>query len=225
MNNKSLININKQIYIKDLNILRIIKLTKIPKLLDKNNLTLLALLNYFQKRFASKPFIINFHNLQKTFCNPPYNTINIISKLNNLPHLLGISGQRDKNGKIISKVKPQEFLDGVLYQWILINAHENFNLDFEKIEVFSWITQTLSNPSYILTKDAIRRTNTKFNSDLIFIRKILCSDKYAFHIVGLKNESYNNFAFISQFAISKNRFNRINIMFDLKKAIYNFYKK
>jgi hypothetical protein len=87
------------------------------------------------------------------------------------------------------------------------------------------MTQTLSNPTYILTKDAINNDKTKYNADLIFIRRVLHSDKYAFHIVGLKNESYNNFTFVSQFAIKTNRYNRINIMFNLKKAIYNFYKK
>jgi len=112
-----------------------------------------------------------------------------------------------------------------LYQWILINSHKDFEIDFEKLEVFSWISQTLLNPTYILPSSAIRTSSTKFNADLIFIRKIIYSDKYAFHIIGLKDENSSNFAFKSQFAITKKRYYRIKKMFNLEKAIYNFYKE
>jgi len=85
--------------------------------------------------------------------------------------------------------------------------------------------QTLSSPTYILLSNAINSTETNFNADIIFIRRILHSDKYAFHLVGLKNENNDNFAFKSQFAISRNRQYRIKKMFDLEKAVYNFYKE
>ena len=57
------------------------------------------------------------------------------------------------------------------------------------------------------------------------MRKIFYSDKYAFHIVGLKNEKNNDFAFKSQFAISKKRYYRIKKMFNLEKAVYDFFKE
>nr|MBL0722072.1 hypothetical protein [Sulfurovaceae bacterium] len=152
-------------------------------------------------------------------------TILISSKINNFPHLIGVSGVRNETGELIAKTKPKEFLDGVLYQWILLDAHTNYMIDYEKLEVFSWISQTLSNPTYILPNSAIVKRNTKFDADLIFIRKILYSDKYAFHIIGLKDEDGTNYAFKSQFAITKNRHYRLIKMFDLKKAIYDFYKE
>ena len=138
--------------------------------------------------------------------------------------MVGIKGERDFMGKVITKSKPRKFLDGVLYQWLLINNLEDFVLDFEKVETFHWIWQTLLMPTYILPRESINSKNTKFNADLIFVKRILQSPKYSFHIVGLKHESSNKFTLISQFPISKERFNRIRFMFDIKKANYNFYK-
>ncbi len=221
---KLLLDINKKKYENSKEIIEFIKSARIPNLINKNKITLLALLNFFQKRFTLKPFYIDIDEKIENRNKLSHPSINIISKLNNFPHLIGISGLRDKTGKLISKSKPREFLDGVLYQWLLINSYEDYMLDLEKLEVFSWMTQTLSNPTYILTREAIRENNTKIKADLIFIRRIFSSNKYSFHIVCLKNESQNNYAFVSQFAIVTKRFYRIEKMFDLGKAIYNFYK-
>jgi hypothetical protein len=98
-------------------------------------------------------------------------------------------------------------------------------LDEEKLEVIPWMHQTLLNPTYILPSSAIKKDGTKFDADLIFIRKILYSQKYAFHLIGLKNEKGSNFAFKSQFAISKDRYYRLKKMFDINNAIFDFYKE
>mgnify|MGYP000748202639 CR=1 FL=1 len=220
---KILIEVNQQKYRNSVEIIKYIKSIKIPLLINRYNITLLSLLLYFQKIFTTKPFYININNFNIKYIN--FEKINIRSKINNFPHLIGISGVRNELGIITSKEKPKKFIDGVIYQYILMESHDNYKIDFEKLEVFSWITQTLSNPTYILTKDAINTKNTKLSADFIFIRKVMHSDKYAFHVIGLKHENTNNFAFISQFAISKKRYYRINLMFDLKKAVYSFYNK
>ena len=209
-----LVDLNKKKYINTKQTINLIQRTKIPTLLNHKNLTLMALLNFFLKRFVAKKFSINLD----------LDTIYIVSKPQNFPHLIGIKSLRDKDGNIINKTKPREFLDGVLYQWVLMNNYTGFDIDFEKLEVFSWMTQTLSNPTYILNKNAIKKKATKFNADLVFIRKVFHSDKYAFHIVGLKRENNNNFAFISQFAIKKRSYLRLYSMFNIKKAFFDFYK-
>lgn len=219
-----LLEINKEKYKITKNIVKYIETTKIPTFLNINDISLMALLDYFQKKFVKKSFIIN---LDKYFISNKleFNTINIISKINNFPHLLGVNGIRDNNGEVLSKIKPKEFLDGILYQWILINAHNNYKIDYEKLEVLSWLGQTLSNPTYILSNEAINKNNTRFNADLIFIRKVTHSDKYAFHIIGLKQEKNENYTFVSQFPISKKRYHRLKIMFDLSNCLYSFYQK
>ena len=220
-----LIDINKQKYTISQKIINYINDTKIPNKLIKQKITLLTIMDFFQKKFVLKKFYIDTSQFKGINIDIlPSKIIFVVSKINNLPHLLGVSAQRDKDGIVLSKIRPRKFLDGVLYQWILIDSHINYNIDFEKLEVFPWISQTLSNPTYILTKEAINIDNTKFMADLIFIKAIWDSDKYSFHIVGLKSENGSgNFAFVSQFAITKKRYYRIKLMFDFSKSIYSFY--
>lgn len=218
-----LIDTNKKKHIDSEKIIKLISNTKIPNYIPKDHTTLFALLNYFQKKYVFKKFILEFQvdSFQK---KSPWNKVVVTNKLNNLPHLLGVKGERDSSGTVISKSKPRKFLDGVLYQWLLMNNLEDFVIDFEKLEVIPWVWQTLVMPTYILPREAIRKENTKFNADLIFIKRVYNSSQYAFHLVGLKLESGNNFTIVSQFPISKQRFNRINYLFDTKKAYYDFYK-
>jgi hypothetical protein len=178
---------------------------------------------YFQKKYVFKNFLLylEYETFQR---KTPWNKMNIVNKLSNFPHLLGVKGERDINGNVISKSKPRNFLDGVLYQWLLINDLENFIIDFEKLEVLPWIWQTLVMPTYILPKESIKKENTKFNADMIFVKRVFNSSKYSFHLVGLKHEDGNNFTITSQFPITKERFHRIKSMFDINKAYYNFYK-
>jgi hypothetical protein len=219
--------INKKKYLNAKDIVNNIRYTKSPYILNTDDITLLALMDFFQKKYVVNTFHVEIGKKisQQEKLKREWRSIDIISKLNNFPHLIGISGIRDKSGEIISRAKPKEFLDGVLYQWILLTYHAGYALDKEKLEVFSWMHQTLLNPTYILLSSAIKTEKTKFRADLIFIRKILFSQKYAFHIIGLKNEKNSNFAFKSQFAVTKNRHYRIEKMFDLKKAIFDYYKE
>jgi len=190
-----------------------------PNTMDINHITLFALLDYFNQSFIAKNFIINIGK----YTHLSNNTKIILHlKLNNFAHLVGIRSILTMPNNTISKKIPKTFLDGILYQWILINNYEPYKIDIEKLEVFSWMKQTLSNPTYILTEDAIRKENTKFKADLIFIRQISNSNKYAFHIVGLKYENSNIYTIVSQFAIKLNRYKRIEVLFNLKKAFYIF---
>lgn len=218
-----LIHVNKKKYKSAQEIINYIKSIKMPLLIDKSQITLLALLDFFQKEYVLKHYILDLSELNIDR-NLLEQKIKINSKINNFPHLIGVKVLRDKFGNIISRIKPKEFLDGVFYQWILLSSYEGFTLDFEKLEVFSWLEKTLWNPSYILPKAAINTNKTKFSADLIFIRRILFSSKYSFHIVGLRKEINGNFAFVSQFAIKKSQHHRIKKMFNLKKRIFNFYE-
>jgi hypothetical protein len=217
-----MLDINKLEYNHTKDILQYIKNTKMPILIKKENITLLALIDYFNQSFIAKRFIINMgkytqlNNTAKIF---------IDAKLNNFPHLVGISTFKVMKNNTISKKIPKTFLDGVLYRWILIDDHKYYDIDFEKVEVFSWIKQTLVNPTYILSQDSIRKENTKFNADIIFIKRIIGSSKFVFHIVGIKRQKLDEYTFVSQFAIRKDRYKGIESMFDLTKAFYTFNKK
>lgn len=200
-----------------------IKSLTIPNKINQDTITLFSLLLYFQKKYVLKTFELNFNfdSFQKKL---PWNNLRIKNKLSNFPHLIGVRGERDLSGNIISKSKPKKFLDGVLHQSILMNSFDDFIIDFEKLEVFSWIWQTLVMPTYIITQNEINRNHTKLNADIIFVKRIFNSNKYVFHIVALKKETNNDFTIISQFAIKNECFNRIKLMFDIKNASYNFYK-
>ena len=215
--------VNKSKYYSSMDILNYILNVKSPSVLDINKVTLLALLEFFQKKFIFKNFVLEFLDIQNFKSKIPWNYANIVVKPNNFPHLLGVKSERDEGGNILSTNIPRYFFDGVFHQWVLLDSRQGFDIDSEKLEVFTWIRQTLTIPTYILLSSAINNKKTKFMADLIFIRKIHNS-KYSYHIVGLKNERDNNFALVSQFPIDKYRENRIYELFNLKKAIYNFYK-
>lgn len=221
-----LLSINKNKYENAKEIIKYIKSIRSPQQISKLKITLLSLMNFFQKTYVTNTFKVNLSKIPENIrVKLDWQSVNIISKINNFPHLIGISGLRDIQGNIISRAKPREFLDGVLYQFILLHSHADYILDSEKLEVFPWMHQTLSNPTYILDSSAINPEGTKFHADLIFIRRIFNSDKYIFHIIGLKNESGTNFTFKSQFAITRDRQYRLKKMFDLDKAIFDFYKR
>jgi len=221
-----LLDINKNKHNTAKEIIHYVKSIRSPQQIDLSKVTLLTLMDFFQKTYVNKTFKVKLREIPKDILKKSgYSELNIISKINNFPHLIGVGALRDNSGKVISRAIPRNFLDGILYQWVLLNNHDDFKMDLEKLEVFPWIHQTLSNPTYILTNNAINTTGTKLHADLIFIRAIFNSDNYSFHIVALKNEEKNIFAFKSQFAIRKDRYYRIKKMFYLEKAIYDFYKE
>ncbi len=215
--------INKTKYESSTEVIKYIEISKIPRNINKNQITLFTLLHYFQKKYVFKNFVLDLQH--ESFQEKiPWDKMKIVNKLNNFPHLVGVKGERNSNGQVVSKAKPRKFLDGVLYQWILIENLEDFILDFEKLETLPWIWQTLVMPTYILPKEAINKENTNFLADLIFVKRVFDSSKYSFHLVGLKNEGSNNFTIVSQFPISKERFHRIKSMFNISKAYYDFFK-
>ena len=218
--------INKKKYDNAKEILNYLNSLRAPRLIGKENITLLALLNHFQKRYVYKPFTLDLNKYSEKVRNEiGYSSIEILTKPNNFPHLIGIKGKRDGYGDVVDRDNVKEFLDGILYQWILLNAHEGFDLDYEKLEVVHWLYATLTNPTYILPQLAIKRGGgTKFDADLIFVRRIN-SQNHAYHIVGLKKEKNSTYAFKSQFPISKKREKQFYSMFDTKKAIHDFFKK
>lgn len=224
---KMMATINKKKYHHSKEILSYLKELRAPRLISKESITLISLLNYFQKKYVYKTFTLDLNKYPETVQNEiGYREIEIATKPNNFPHLIGIKGQRDAYGDIIDRENVKEFLDGVLYQWILLNAHDGFDLDYEKLAVLHWIYPTLTNPTYILPQSAIKRNgNTKFDADLIFVKRIHHSQTHAFHIVGLKQEKNSTYAFKSQFAISKEREQRFYAMFEIKKAIFDFFRK
>ena len=213
-----LLSINKSKYEHSKAVIEYIQSIKIPKLIKKEKITLFALLMFFQKNFVFKSITLNLSNFIK---NSKYTTINIVSKLNNLPHLIGIKNIYDNHPDNIQKIRPKIFLEGVLHHWILIDTIKENEIDFEKLEVLPWIFQTLFNPTYIVDKNGINYKNTKIKADYIFIRKTN-SAKYAFHIVAIKCEKDNTFALVSQFGIIYSRYYRIYKMFILDNALYSF---
>ena len=197
------------------NIITYLKTNKMPKLLRYDNITLFSLFQYFNKVFVYKKFTLY------NFSNPIF----IVSKPNNFSHLFGIRATRDDEGNIISRIKVKDFLDGVIYQFISLKSCNQYNLDKEKLEVFNWIPSTLNNPTYIFDKFGINSANTKIKADFVFVKQVFNSNKYAYHLVALKNEYDRNYAIISQFGITKERLYRMKKMFFIDKAIYNFFKE
>jgi len=223
LHDQMLVDFHKENYNNSLNIIDYIKEQKAPSCINIGSVTLFALYDYFQREYVLKPLKVYEDIILKISHLIPWESITIVSKMSNFPHLIGVKPKND-NTILTHSNKVKLFLDGVMYRWILFDYNQYFCLDFEKIEVFSWIKQTLSNPTYILTKSAIRPNGTKICADLFFMKRILNSDKYCFHIVALKNEDANNFAFVSQFAIEKDRLYRVNTMFDVSQAIYSYKK-
>lgn len=214
--------INKKKYFLNNQILYTIKDSKMPKILCEEDVTLLALLNYFEKNYVYRSFSIDAKRFNIPLPSPELSELCIESKINNFPHLIGIRGFRDESGKVISRVHPKTFLDGIIYQWILLSSTKGYEIDCQKIEVFPWIKQTLVNPTYIFPAQAIQKKYTHFHADFTFVKRVIHSDKYAFHLVGLKQEKNGRLHFTSQFGISKQRYHQLKKMFDIKEAIYQF---
>jgi len=214
--------INKKKYFLNNQILHTIKDTKMPRKLKDEDVTLLALLNYFEKNYVFKPFLIDAKRFRIPLLEQSTESATIESKINNFPHLIGIRGFRDETGNVISRIHPKTFLDGVLYQWILLSSTKGYEIDYQKIEVFPWIKQTLANPTYIFPAYAIRTEQTNFYADLTFVKRVIHSDTYAFHLVGLKQDKKGRLHFTSQFAISHERYHQLKKIFDIKKGIYYY---
>ena len=218
--------VNKSKYNNSKVILNYLDELRVPRLIDSERINLFSLFNFFQKKYVYHDFKLDLTKYsEKVYGAIGYPAIDVACNPNNFPHLIGIRGERDELNRIISREKPQEFLDGVLHQWILLNVHEGFKLDYDKLAVFHWIHSTITAPTYIFTKEAIKKENTKFNADIIMVKKIFNSPKQAFHIVGLIQEKGSRYTFNSQFAISKQDEKRFYKMFNQKKVIYDFFKK
>ena len=120
-------------YKENKSVINSLKNLRIPQIIEDDRITLLALSDYFQKKYVYKQF--NLHIQHDSFQDKlPWDIIKLSIKANNFPHLLGIKSERDIHGNILSRTRPKEFLDGVFYQWILINNLDGVVLDDEKLE-------------------------------------------------------------------------------------------
>jgi len=198
--------------------------TKAPKILDINLLNYKALLFYFKDNFIKTSLtlkLVNYENNGKLEANFidffSKGKINIKSQFNNFPHLIGIKNERHISGYM------DEFMDGIFYETNLLEDYEKHNSesytrDIHKIKTFSWIIETLHNPTHVFEQNAIRKkASVKFKSDLIFARRIQNDSKYKWHIVGLKKIG-GNFVIQSNFPIKTN--GEFKKKFDLDKKIY-----
>ena len=164
-------------------------------------------MNYEKNAKLEDSFKIFFSNKQ----------INIRSEFNNFPHLIGIKNELHVSGYI------DKFMDGIFYETNLLEDYEKHNSEFHtrdihKIKTFSWIIETLHNPTYVFEKSAIKKkASIKFKSDLIFARRIKNCSKYKWHIVGLKKIG-KNFVIQSNFPIKTN--GEFEKKFYLDKKIY-----
>ncbi|MDM8569447.1 hypothetical protein QUF50_08080 [Thiotrichales bacterium HSG1] len=214
--------INKLKKAKDKLVKQYIVDTKAPKILDLELLNYKALLFYFKDNFIKTSLTLKFMNYEKDgkledcfigfFSN---GKINIRSEFNNFPHLIGIKNELHISGYM------DEFMDSIFYETSLLEDYEKHNLnykrDIHKIKAFSWIIETLYNPTYVFDKSAIKKKESvNFKSDLIFARMVEnCT--YNWHIVGLKKLG-RNFVIQSNFPIkTKGEFYG---KFNLDKKIY-----
>lgn len=211
---------NHKKYIHSQDIIEYISDTKIPALLDINKITFLALLDYFQKKYVFSNFWLDMDLFLGTrFHIAGKNKSYISAQLTNFPHLIGIKKLRDSDKKVIHRKKPQEFLDGVIYQWIVVDACGGYEIDMQKLEVFPWIAQTLSNPTYIFPKSAFNKNYTRIEADLCFARACLNSDNYSYHLIFLKYTGSNKFTLVSQFGLIKKEYFRLKKIFDFEKRV------
>ena len=208
--------------------------TKPPNVLGIHKLTYKALLMYFRDTFINSKIELDFtiykrdnkldsSKLKEFF---PQDKIPLKVYLTNFPHLIGIKREFLGNANKV--------IEYILYDYELIDdfLKDGAETDIEKLETFSWIKKTLYIPSYIVSKDSIIAEN--FNSDLVFIKKILYPEnykkrkKYSYHIVGLEyisREEEKYFVIKSQFPLKSrktlckkiNLKDKDNILFKYKK--------
>ena len=192
--------------------------TKAPQLLSLELLNYKALLFYFKdsfikkslklqyKNYSDKNDLSSLQNIKKDNLKSLFNLgdINIKSTYDNFPHLIGIKNIENSKNFI------DDFLEDIFYETKLLEDFREHRGDENKIKTFSWIYSTIQNPTMILERDAIK-SNSKFRSDLIFVRKIFNSKEYKYHIVGLGRFG-NDYVIKSQFPINRkldfyNKFN------------------
>ena len=198
--------------------------TKIPKILDLELLNYKALLFYFKDSFIRRTLQLKYEhyinkndlnslqNIKKSTLETIFNSnsISIKSTYDNFPHLIGIKNSENSKNFI------NEFLEDIFYETKLLEDFKDHKGDENKIKTFSWIYSTLQSPTMILERDAIK-SNSKFRSDLIFVKKIFNSKEYKYHIVGL-GKIDNNYVIKSQFPISTE--DEFNKKFNRRKKIY-----
>lgn len=193
--------------------------TKAPKSLDIELLNYKALLFYFKDNFIKKPLTLRLTDyqtngkLQNDFANFFFDGQIKINKVKwvGFPHLIGIKD-----------VNIDKFLDGIFYEMNLLEDYKTHKGDVHKIKTFSWVIETLRNPTYVFDIKGIKAKH--FKSDLVFIRKITgnCDNpKYYWHIVGLGKEvggTENEFFIRSQFPMQSEK--ELYRKFDKNKNIY-----
>lgn len=206
-NTKTLISNLK--YTKDNLLCQVIENTNSPRYLKHSLFNYKALVLYFMRNYKNVQKL-SFKNLDlnkdaKTdinklkeiyFLNEEYISIN--THLDTLLHLINI----DKNDAKEKQVLEQMIYDTVDYGKYVTNE-DGFKA---KVSSVSWIKQTLENPDFIYDEDSIIAKHLNFT--LAFIRETgsgNSSEKYMYHLVGLKRIKENHYTLISQFPIEKDK--------------------
>lgn len=138
--------------------------------------------------------------------------IKINVNISNFPHLIGY--------KDTDKTTKDEFIRNIMYESNLSYDYELDGCDKNKIRAFSWILDTLKNPNWIFDSDAIRRSNSKLKSDIIFVRKFKNTHHYVSlekHLGSIDNEYYINSHHSMNESAFKRNFNDNNKIY-YKKA-------
>ena len=103
--------------------------------------------------------------------------------------------------------KEKQVLEQMIYDTLDYGKYVTNEHGFKaKVSSVPWIKQTLENPDFIYDEDSI--IAKKLNFTLAFIRETGCgnsSEKYMYHLVGLKRIKGNHYTLISQFPIEKDR--------------------
>ena len=196
-------------YTKDNLLCQVIENTNSPRYLRHSLFNYKALVLYFMRNYKNtqKLFFENFEinklpniDLNKLkdiyFLNESFISIN--THLDTLLHLINI----DKKDAKEKQVLEQMIYDTLDYGKYVTNEH-GFKA---KVSSVPWIKQTLENPDFIYDEDSI--IAKKLNFTLAFIRETgsgSSSEKYMYHLVGLKRIKGNHYTLISQFPIEKDR--------------------
>ena len=212
-----------------------------PEELDSEIITYKALFLYFKKIFIQNRKILKFDSFSKNGVKPlqieifknffeDKEEIHIDMKDTNFPHLIGYKnslkdeyGQWDKSHNV-------EFLYKVFYEINLIEDYKEHNCSLNKMKCISWISETLNRPTWVLDKECLTN-KTKISTDLLFIKKVkISNDKFSYHYVSLIKERpresiLNKYIINSHHKIEKSDIIGKNMKFDIRKAIYKYFKK
>lgn len=194
-------------YSKDNILYRIIKLAHPPFYIKKELMNYKALVLYFMRDFRGK-IALKYNDFSNTAVVEPTTLKNdvfdnqdklmIKTEMEALLHLINV----DKE-----KIKAKDIYERILYDTVGFGEYIKSETHFHsKIASIGWIKGTLNKPDFIYTDSSLIAKDLQF--DVCFIRKTgngKASQKYMYHLVGLKRIKGNLYTIVSQFPIEKDR--------------------